>query len=72
MQIFAKIVFFLAALNMAAHAADRLDVLRGNMLKIRNAASAETLSIINGSSAASAFSPRISAPASSNYSWLYH
>lgn len=72
MQVFAKVVFFLATLNMVAHAADRLDVLHGSMLKMRNAASAETLSMINGSSATPALGARFSAPTSSNYNWMYH
>lgn len=71
-QVFAQVVFFLAALNMVVHAVDRLDVLRGSTLKLRNAAAAETLSIINGSSAAPALGARFGAPASSNYNWMYH
>lgn len=71
-QVFAKVVFFLAALNMVVHAVDRLDVLHGSTLKLRNAAAAETLSMINGGGAAPALGPRFSAPASSNYNWLYH
>lgn len=71
-QVFAKLAFFLAALNMVVHAVDRLDAVRGSTLKLRNAASAETLSIINGGGAAPALGARFSAPASSNYNWLYH